>query len=192
MDWVRAVVFAGLAFGVGCSTAGSIGVVQSEYWKNEDFSSYKRYAWLPSDPQQRSATQPEEHRLHQLIRDALDKQLIARGFIKTNGGDEDFLVTFHCKVAKVVESRVINRVWYQEVDDSPYFEEVTPRVELSMSEFERGSIVIDFATPGRPKGGWRGIGRGGVPPAAPSAGLGEIVDEAVSEILDEFPPPSDG
>ena len=64
----------------GCASAGSIPAVQSEYWRGEDYRAYERYAWLPSDAHRRQQTQAEDHRLHDLIRTAIDDRLAARGF----------------------------------------------------------------------------------------------------------------
>jgi hypothetical protein len=63
------------------------------------------------------------------------------------------------------------------------------RVEHTKSEFEAGSIVVDLIRPGESTWAWRGIARGRVSREAAPDELAEIVARAVSEILDEFPPP---
>jgi hypothetical protein len=172
--------------GLGCASAGNIPVVQSEYWKNENFAAYARYGWLPSDAHLRGRTQTEDHRLHDLIREAIDDRLAVRGFGRVRAEGADFLVTYHCKIDEELQADVIDRVWYGGAGDEGDWEEVTRRIELSA--FEQGSIVIDFVNPVSGKRVWRGVARGRVSPDASPEQLREIVDRSVREILDEFPP----
>lgn len=174
------------AMGLGCASAGNIPVVQSEYWKHENFAAYERYDWLPSDAHLRSSTQAEDHRLHNLIREAIDERLAAKGFARSRGEGADFLVTYHCRVEEELRVDVIDRVWYGGAGDEGGWEEVTRRIEYST--FDQGSIVIDFVNPVSGKRVWRGVARGRVSPDATPDQLREIVDRSVREILDEFPP----
>lgn len=171
--------------GLACASAGSIRVVESEYWKDEHFAAYQGYAWLPSNPRQRASTQVEDHRLHDLIRKAIDERLAQRGFVRTELRDADFLVTYHCKIAEQIETNVIDRVWYSS-GDSDESEEVTRRIELS--SFDKGSIVIDFVKPSNGKRVWRGVAEGRVSLDAAPEEYEAIVDLSVREILNEFPP----
>lgn len=183
---VRAMTIVAMAaLGFACASAGSIPVVQSEYWKDENFAAYQRYAWLPSDAHRRAQTQAEEHRLHDLIREAINKRLAAQGFIRSQKRDADFLVTYHCKIAEQLQVDVIDRVWYSSGTPGDR-EEVTRRLE--MSTFDEGTIVIDFTKPDGVKRVWRGVARGRVSPDATPEQLQKIVDRSVREILDEFPP----
>lgn len=168
----------------GCAGPGSIDVVQSEYWKNENFAKYENYAWLPSDAHQRAATQAEDHRLHDWIREAIDRRLAAKGFARAQSGDAHFLVTYHCRITEKLEAAVIDRVWYG-TGDQARWEEVTRRVELTT--FDEGSIVIDFVEPGADHRVWRGIALGRISREATPEQLQRIVDRSIREILDEFP-----
>jgi hypothetical protein len=169
---------------LGCAWPGSIPVVLTEYWTDEDFASYRSYAWWP-DGADHQQTQPADHRLHDRIRSAIDRTLAQKGFARSGVSQADFLVTYHCKIAEQLKVEVIDKVWYDAGEGG--WEDVTPRVELST--FEEGSIVIDFATPRKHKRVWRGIARGRLSPEATGDQLDRIVDRSVSEILAEFPPP---
>lgn len=184
---LRALGFAFAAFAaLGCASAGNLSVVQSEYWKGEDFASYRRYSWLRAELESHRRTQAEDHRLHDLIREAIDEQLASRGFTQTDSSAAEVLVTYHCRISEQLKVDVIDRVWYG-TGDQARREDVTPRVELS--SFEEGSIVIDFVKPREHRRVWRGVARGRVSPEAASEELRKVVDRAVKEILDEFPPP---
>ena len=169
---------------IGCSSPGSIDLIQSEIRSGEDFSGYRRYAWMPAS-ETRSGTQPEDHRLHDVIHDAVEEVLRQRGFVAVPGAGADFLVTYHCKVKEELQVEVIDRVWY----DDPEGGEWTgvPR-RIERSSFERGSIVIDLVSPRDGRRVWRGVARGRLSPDATPDQLRQIVDRSVREILDAFPP----
>jgi len=169
----------------GCASPGSIPVVQSEYWKDENYAALKRYAWLPSDAHRREQTQAEDHRLHDLIRETIDERLRAQGFVRSETSDADFLVTYHCKISEQLQSNMIDRVWYGSADEGDW-ENVTRRIELS--SFDEGSIVIDFVNAASGKRVWRGLAQGRVSMDATPEQYKEIVDQSVRSILAEFPP----
>lgn len=169
----------------GCASAGAIRPVQTEYWKDENFAAYRRYAWLPSDAHRQEQTQAEDHRLHDLIREAIDERLAIRAFTQTDSSGADFLVTYHCKITEQLEAEVIDRVWYGDQEYSDW-RKVTRRIELST--FDEGSIIIDFVKPATGKRVWRGVARGRVSSDATQEEYEDIVDRAVREVLDEFPP----
>ena len=122
----RVTLLVALASLAGCASGGSIPVVRSEYWKGENLAALESYAWLPTDEYRRERTQAEDHRLHDLIRGAIDERLGARGFLRTEASEADFLVTYHCKVAEKLEVRVIDRVWYDYSHGEGDWEYVTP------------------------------------------------------------------
>ena len=183
---LRAVIAAGMtALALACASAGSIPAVQTEYWKDENFADYERYAWMPSDFHRRAETQPEDHRFHDLIREAIDEQLATTGYARSSMDDADFLVTYHCKIVEKIDRKVIDHAWY-ETGDRADRRSVRPRVELT--SFEEGSIIIDFAKPADGKLVWRGVARGRISPDATPEQTKEIVDRSVRDILGEFPP----
>lgn len=173
------------AFGLACTSAGSIPLAHTEYWKNENFAAYERYAWLPSDAHRREATQAEDHRLHDLIRAAIDERLQAKGFAESVR-NPDFLVTYHCKIAEQLDVEVIDRVWYGGAGDEGEWREVPRRVEFT--SFDEGSIVIDLVKAANGKRVWRGVAAGRVSMDATPEQYKAIVDDSVRELLAEFPP----
>jgi hypothetical protein len=175
-----------VTLGFGCATAEHIHMVESEYWKDENFTDYKSYAWIPSDAHRHAETQAEDHRLHDLIREAIDARLAERGFVRTHAPDADFLVTYHCKISKALRADLIDHTWYTTGEEGNW--EAAPR-RVGLSTFDAGSIVIDFARPDGARWVWRGVARGRVSPDATPEQLKEIVERSVDEILDEFPPP---
>jgi hypothetical protein len=105
--------------------------------------------------------------------------------VLSEAADADFLVTYHCEIAEGIKGEGIDKIWYDTGEGD--WEDVTPRVELS--SFEQGSVVIDFATPAEHRRVWRGIARGRLSPEATPEQLDRIVEQSVSEILAELPPP---
>lgn len=172
---------------LSCVSTPRLPVVESEYLKGGDFSSYRRYGWLATDAEL-DRTQAEDHRMHTMIRDAIDAQLTARGFVKSDPSDADFLVTYHCRISEKLEAEVVDRVWARGPssggsDHVP----VTPRA-VELSRFDEGSIIIDFGLPTGPKRVWRGVARGRLAKDITPEELRQVVERSVREILAEFPP----
>jgi hypothetical protein len=63
------------ALTLGCSSPGSIPVVQSEYWKGHEFGAFERYAWLASDVENAEQAQSVAPRTHGLIQRMIDQRV---------------------------------------------------------------------------------------------------------------------
>ncbi|MBW2390434.1 MAG: DUF4136 domain-containing protein [Deltaproteobacteria bacterium] len=170
---------------LGCSSPGSIPVVQSEYWKDHDFGAFHRYALLASDASHSEQTQSVDTRAHDLIQEIIDERLSAKGFVRSEASEADLWVTYQFKISEKTKVERIDRVWVGSGDDADW-EEVVPRLEFS--SFDEGSIVIDFLKPGSDERVWRGVAKGRVSRDAKREQLDAIVNQSVRSILGEFPP----
>ena len=184
----RLAILLALVAALGCSSSSArLPVAYSEYRKGEDFGAYERFASLKGSPEAARQTQPLEHELHELIQGALSRELTRRGYVLTTADDADFLVTFHCRTADELTTKVIDREWQLDDGDGVVSVPITPRRVIST--IRKGSIVIDFVTPRERRRTWRGVARGRVSSEATGDELSGMVVRAVREILAEFPPP---
>ena len=174
------------ALTLGCSSPGSIPVVQSEYWKDHEFDAFARYAWLASDVANAEQAQSVAPRTHGLIQRMIDQRLAAKGFVQSAAGEADLLVTFQFDIAEKTNVERIDKVWVGGAEDYAGWEKIVPRIEYS--SFDEGAIVIDFLKPGNDEPVWRGVGRGRVSRDVTPEQLDTIVSQSVRSILSEFPP----
>ena len=174
------------ALTLGCSSPGSIPVVQSEYWKGHEFGAFERYAWLASDVENAEQAQSVDPRTHGLIQRTIEQRLAAKGFVQSAAGEADLFVRFQFDIAEKTNVERIDKVWVGGAEDNAGWEKVVPRIEYS--SFDEGAIVIDFLKPGNDEPVWRGVGRGRVSRDVTPEQLDTIVSQSVRSILGEFPP----
>ena len=172
---------------LGCSSAGNIPVVQSEYWKDHDFRDLQRYAWLSGDTSHREQTPSVDPRALDLIQETIDERLAAKGVLQSEGGDADLWVTYQFRNSEKTKVDRIERIWVGSGDQGDW-EEVVPRLEFS--SFDEGSIVIDFLNVENGTRVWRGVARGPLSREATQDEHDAIIRQSVRSILGEFPPES--
>ena len=186
MDWngvMTAVLIAGVT--LGCSSPGSIPVAQSEYWKDQDFGAFHRYAWLAGEAPDREQAPYGDPRTPDLIQTIIDERLAEKGFVQSETGDADLWVTYQIRHSEKTKVDRIERVWVGSGDQGDW-KEVVPRLEFS--SFDEGSIVIDFLKAENGERVWRGVARGRVSPDATQDQHDAIIRQSVRSILGEFPP----
>ncbi len=182
----RASIIAALLFLAACVGTGSLPMLYSEYHRGEDFTGYKRFAWLESQSAGQRATQPEEHILHDLIQRALGDGLIGQGYLVDLDESPDFLVTFHCRTRETLVTEVIDSEWYWDEEMSGEGSDAPRRELITISE---GSIVVDFVEPETLRRTWRAVVQGRIPEDIEPEALDELIARSIDQILVEFPPP---
>lgn len=188
MNWNRVMTAVLIAVvTLGCASPGSIPVVQSEYWTDQDFGAFHRYAWLAGDASDKEQTSSGDPRTPDLIQAIIDERLAEKGFVQSEAGDADLWVTYQFRVSEKTRVDRIERVWVGTGDEADW-EDVVPRLEFS--SFHEGSIVIDFLKAENGARVWRRVARGRVSPDATQTQHETIVRRSVRSILGEFPPES--
>lgn len=186
-------VVAAIAIGHGvlaCSTLR----VRSDFDRDVDFGRYESYAWL-EEPLRSEAPQsaadamvdPFAHNslLDKRVRQAVDRELQARGYRAAHDEAPSFRVQYHV----VLENRT--RVYsahgaYHGVYRRGYdYYGIDPGGVIYSDDYKEGTLIVDVIDARTGQIAWRGwaIGKsrdGYYDEAA--------VDRAVSEILAEFPP----
>ncbi len=165
-----------MGFVVSCST---IYGVQYDYDKQADFESLKTYDWM---------TVPEKANINSLnverVKKAVNAELQAKGLMMTSN-NPDFLIAEH--LGKKDKVQVTNWGYdYNRFDR--YWGEYPGPVGVSIQEYEEGSLILDFVDAKSKKMIWRGIAKAVVNNVDTLEKKEKLINEAVHEILKNFPP----
>ena len=166
-----------MGFVVSCST---IYGVQYDYDKQADFKSLKTYDWM---------TVPEKANIDSLnverVKKAVNAELQAKGLMMTSN-NPDFLIAEHLE--KKMKSQASNWVYGY----GPYgIPQGTHPAEFSgrtTDQYEEGSLILDFVDAKSKEMIWRGVGKAEVNTADTPENKEKLINEAVHEILKNFPP----
>ena len=168
-----------MGFVVSCST---IYGVQYDYDKQADFKSLKTYDWM---------TVPEKADIDSLnverVKKAVNAELQAKGLMMTSN-NPDFLIAEHMGKKDKVQVTNWNYGYgsYGRYRGGGYG---GPR-GTSTYEYEEGSLILDFVDAKSKKMIWRGVAKAQIDDTNTPEKSEKLINEAVQEILKNFPPPS--
>ena len=159
---------------LGLLIAGCSGpTVHQDYDAKQDFSHFKTWAWVPATPQADGASDPlgvstlTRDRVHRSI----EREMALKGFDEVDSGGADFWVQQYA----VIEQAIRVDPGYDWGHDD-------------VSSYDKGTIIIDVVTPKDKRLVWRGTASDAVDPDLTPAEREERIQEAVHEILAQFPP----
>jgi hypothetical protein len=147
--------------------------IHQDYDPKEDFSKFKTWAWAPTQPQASGPSDPmavstlTQERLHRSV----ERELTAKGLSQVDANSADFWVQHYA----VVEQQIV-------VD--PGYDWGTNDV----SSYDKGTIIVDLVTPKTKRLVWRGTASDVVDPDLTPNERETRIQEAVHEILEQFPP----
>ncbi len=179
MKAIRAIfVLFFIGFTISCST---IYGVQHDYDKHVDFTNLKTYDWMPI---------PEKADIDSLnvqrVKTAVNEELQAKGLIMTSN-NPDFFVAEH--LGKKDKVRVTN--WgYGYGPYDRYRGGYWGPQGVDTYQYEEGSLILDFVDAKSKKMIWRGVAKAQIDDTNTPEKSEKLINEAVQEILKNFPPPS--
>lgn len=159
---------------LGALLAGCSGPsIHQDYDAKQDFSKFKTWAWAPTQPQASGPTDPmavstlTQERIHRSI----ESELNQKGFDQVDANSADFWVQHYA----VVEQQIVVEPGY----DWGY---------QDVSSYAKGTIIVDVVTPKTKRLVWRGTASDAVDPDLTPKEREDRIQDAVHEILDQFPP----
>ena len=163
---------------LACSTVK----VTVDYDPEEDFTTYRTYAWLPGTPEASGDPRLDTPMVHKRVHEGIDRTLGNKGFEKADG-DPDFWVAYHLSVERKIDVYTTNRLYggYGWTVSVP---------ETRVNEYDEGSLIIDVSDAREKELVWRGIGAGRLrrtPEQDPERQQQDIY-QVVDEVLASFPP----
>jgi hypothetical protein len=167
---------------VGCATMA----VDSDFDPAANFTGLKAYAWLPEPGGQGDDNKARNPLMDAYIRTAIEKGLAAKGYVL--GDAPDFQVGYHASVQGRQSVQVMNSYygygpgWY-----GPAM--MAPSVPVAqVYEYSEGTLIIDIVDPEARKLVWRGSAQADLDRNPSTEQKQHKVDEAVTKILERFPP----
>jgi len=178
------VALAGLA---ALATACSRIDVKTDHDPAVDFSGVKTYRWEadpvgapPADP----AAQEEQAFVRECVHRAVDRELAAKGMTR-DAASPDVLVTFAAASRDKLQLQGSKETGWTFRDRLLYpgWIEGTPEIY-----YDVGTLILDMVSPRNGKLLGRGTAEGTIPKNIDRTGLQRDIDEAVSKMLEAFPP----
>ncbi len=161
----------------GCSTTIPVKV---EYDPSASFSTYRTYDWLPTAKESPVVPEGLTEMVDWRIRTAVENQLAAKGYIKRPGG-ANFLIGYRIRVRETTVKTFQDYYWYRQTggSDSPQ--------DAYVIGYREGTLFLDIVDPASKRMIWRAYAKAAVNPNQPE-NQGERVNQAVREMLAQFPP----
>ena len=156
------------ALTVSCS---SVPKVSYEFDEQTNFAALRTYDWLPV---------PKEVKVDTLVQDriknAVNSELEAKG-LRMTSDEPDFLIAMYAGTKEKVRY-------------TPEHHGFKRRHIYRRDEYEKGTLVLDFVDPASKELIWRGTAKAYVDSKMTPTKIDRLVNEAVQEILKNFPPPA--
>jgi hypothetical protein len=169
----RLAAVAALLVLASCSTLK----VSHDYDTRFDFSSFETYAWLPA-----TANVDISGLTIRRIHEAVDRVLAAKGYRPTDDAP-DFRVAIHASVEKKFTvtdtgySMAHSRYWGY------------PYSTVHVDSYDQGTLVIDIIDAASNAAVWRGVATRAVSRQSSPEYREARINEAVTAVLEPFPPP---
>ncbi len=157
--------------------------VRTDYDPTTNFSSLRTYAWL-----QKPSGAPRDPRidndlLDSRVRAAVNEELYARGYREASASP-DFRVTYHVMVQRTLDVQAFPvsygyglGAWGPATTD------------VRVSEYDEGTLLLDVVGERSNELLWRGSAQARIDPARSPEQRTRLIQDAVHEMLDRFPPP---
>ena len=166
-----------MGFVVSCSTIYGL---QYDYDKQADFKNLKTYDWM---------TVPEKADIDSFaverVKKAVNTELQARGLIMTSN-NPDFLIAEH--LGKKDKVQVTNWGYGYGPHYGGYRGGYWGPGGTTASEYEEGSLILDFVDAKSKKMIWRGVAKAEVQNVDTPEKKEKLINKAVQKILKNFPP----
>jgi hypothetical protein len=172
----------GLALLGGCTGVA----VRYDYDRQATFSTYKTYDWYAASPQAKGKARNVDNPLmDRRVRQAVERELGARGYQLLKSGEPDFLLTYYpvYQDRAVVTSTGLYPAWGWHpmgFGMATQFREV--------QHFREGSIALEVLDGKSRQVVWQAVGEGALSGLEDPRDADERVGNAVRQILAKFPP----
>lgn len=180
-------ILLGILLILGLAACSSVRVSQ-DYDESADFSAYRTYDWFPAPREETGQLRLDNPLLDERVVSAIERTLASKGYSKVSGGEPDFYVYYHLSMQEKLDVRTMNT----------YYGGVGRRgrwrgwggvgFDTYVDQYDEGMLVIDIGDARARKLVWRGSGTRRLRESPEPEEVTQQVNEAVSEILKQFPP----
>ena len=161
--------------------------VSSDYDPDVDFGSLETYRWAPDFDPANDRTGVNNDLLHNRIHNAIESQLMARGFRAQDDPTPDVWVAYHIGIERKIQVDTMynqNAGWGRR--SYGYGGGGYGRAQTVVREYEEGTLLIDLLRPGSGELIWRGSGSARLKEKRTPEERTQAIDEVVSAILEQI------
>jgi hypothetical protein len=170
----------------GCSSLS----VQSDFDPSVNFAQLKTYAWQPAPPPTGDPRIDGNTLLQERIQAAVDKTLVAKGYIKASNGKPDFLVGYFVNLQSKTSVSTVNTYYGYGAGwgygGYGYGYGGVPSTQVY--QYDQGTLILDISNPVGKKLMWRGAATDVVDATQPADVREYQLNQAVTKMLQNFPP----
>ena len=170
---------------VACSTVK----INNDYDPSIDFGKLKSYAWMEKPNPNEAATIAENTLLTSRIERSVDTVLQQKGLTQVPRSEANFLISQHIGVQQKLQVDTTQfgygygfgyGAWGGPIGGYPS--------QTTVSQYEEGTLMLDFVNPETKALIWRGTGQSRVRRTSSPEEREKLIQTAVDQILSQFPP----
>jgi Domain of unknown function (DUF4136) len=152
----------------------------TNYLPGTDFSKYRTYKWVTIGP-----NGVPDQILDTQIKQSIDSQLAAKGFMKVEGDKADLFVRYQVAVDK---ERQWNATGMGDIFRSPGLSTAMGSATATSSTIDVGTLVLDMFDPSVKQLVWTGHATKTINPSKDPQKNQRNIDKAMQKLLKGFPP----
>ena len=158
--------------------------VDREFDPDANFAAYQTFDWMPTESR-RVDLRARDPMVEQRIRDAIERELGAKGLQKAGSDEPDVRIAY----LLVLQDGLDPQTMYETSDPDWRYRTYGPARTATRTQFlTTGTLVIDVFDSGRKELVWRGVAEGEVKDIQDPEKRTARINSAVKDILAEFPP----
>jgi len=171
-------------FFFGCSSIE----VSQDYEPGRDFKNLKSYAWKSETQEKTGNVNIDSPLVDNRIRNAIEKALSDKGFIKSGDKTVDFEVRYSFTLSRKTLSRPVNTGIGFGFGHYRSMGAIGIQTGAQIDEYDEGLLIIDFLQPDGNLILWRGKSTREVETHTTPDEMIQETDQSVEKTLEQFPP----
>lgn len=185
MKYLLMIAGAGLLILTGCSSLD----VSTDFDPDNDFNSYRYYAWYDGEMPEDDALS-QNPLIQKRIANSVDKDLGSKGFRLASNGAPDFVVIIH---AGTKERMQVNNYNYGGYGYGRYRYGYgwggAAHTDTQVTYYDEATLIVDIIDYQKKELVWRGTGTGTLSKKERTQEESqEVADEVIMKIMKDFPP----
>jgi hypothetical protein len=164
------IILVSIAALAGCSSIS----VKTDYDHEVDFGKYKTFKWMPHSEKGGRGTVHENSLLDKRIKQAVERELTAKGYELIEAGRPDVLLAYHVGVRERVDVSETRYGYWRGRHGRAY-----------VDRYKEGTLIVDFVDPEIKQLVWRGAATGVISSMEEKE---ERINKSVAKIFEKYPP----
>ena len=158
---------------ISCSSSIN---VRHDYDSEANFDKYKNYDWMPKKGEDKTISLMDKR-----LKRAVGSEMGDKGY-DFNSTNPDFLIAYHTNAKNKID---VDTYGYTYARRGRY---AWVGQEVDVRQYKEGTLVLDFIDSKSKELIWRGVASGVLPKYPNPDKISEKLQEAIAEVLKNFPP----